>query len=126
MDPHSRSATRVSGRPARWAVIAATTGLTLLLTAGPALAHEGPDEGAEWLMADWMLLAWLVFFGAALVGALVAVKCGWLRNPEGLAKHYLLEIDEPDYYTPDWAREPDLTLDLEPDGRAAGGAGGGP
>jgi hypothetical protein len=80
--------------------------LILLLFATPALAHGGPDEGAEWLMADWMLLSFLVFFGVALIAFLVAVRRGYLRNLED-AKYYILTIDEPDYYTPEWAREDD-------------------
>lgn len=78
--------------------------LLLMATAAPALAHESPDEGAEWLMADWMLLAFLVFFGVALLVFLLAVKRGLLSNLED-AKYYILTIDEPDYYTPEWARE---------------------
>jgi hypothetical protein len=80
--------------------------LILLLFATPVLAHEGPEDGAEWLMADWMLLSFLVFFGVALVAFLVAVRRGYLRNLED-AKYYILTIDEPDYYTPEWAREDD-------------------
>jgi hypothetical protein len=76
----------------------------LLLFAAPVLAHEGPDEGAEWLMADWMLLSFLVFFGVALIAFLVAVRRGYLRNLED-AKYHILTIDEPDYYTPEWAQE---------------------
>ena len=73
------------------------------LAATPALAHDGPD-GNEWLMADWMLLAFLVFFGAALLTFLVALKRGLFHNLED-AKYHILTLDEPDYYTPDWARE---------------------
>lgn len=71
----------------------------------PAWAHEGPDKGdAAWLMADWMLLSFLVFALAALVCFVVALKRGLLRNLEH-AKYHILSIDEPDYYTPSWARE---------------------
>lgn len=80
------------------------TGLLLLVFATPALAHGGPDEGAEWLMADWMLLSFVVFFSVALFAFLIAVRRGYLRNLED-AKYYILTIDEPDYYTPEWARE---------------------
>lgn len=76
----------------------------VLLAHQPVLAHEAPDEGAEWLMADWMLLSFLVFFGVALIVFLVALKRGVFRNLED-AKYPLLDIDEPDYYTPSWARE---------------------
>ena len=77
--------------------------LVILVATTPALAHEAP-EGAEWLMADWMLFAFLVFFGVALIIFLTAVKRGYLRNLED-AKYYILSIDEPDYYTPEWAKE---------------------
>ena len=79
-------------------------GLMLLVFATPVFAHEGPDEGAEWLMADWMLLSFMVFFVVALVIFLVAVKRGTFSNLED-AKYYILTIDEPDYYTPEWAKE---------------------
>lgn len=92
----------------------ATGGSLALLAflAVPALAHDQPD-GAEWLMADWMLLSWLAFFLAGLVVFVFALRRGLMANPEG-SKYYLLEIDEPDYYTPDWAR--DEADEEEPDG----------
>jgi cbb3-type cytochrome oxidase maturation FixS-like protein len=74
----------------------------LLVTATPVLAHEQPD-GAEWLMADWMLLSFMVFGGAALAVFLVALKRGQFHNMEA-AKYHILSIEEPDYYTPEWAR----------------------
>jgi nitrogen fixation-related uncharacterized protein len=76
---------------------------TLLLTATPALAHEQPD-GAEWLMADWMLFSFVIFGAAALAIFLFALKRGQFHNMEA-AKYHILSIDEPDYYTPEWARE---------------------
>ncbi len=75
----------------------------LLVSATPALGHEQPD-GAEWLMADWMLLSFIVFGGAALAIFLLALKRGHFRNMEA-AKYHILSIEEPDYYTPEWARE---------------------
>ena len=72
------------------------------ITASPALAHDSPD-GSEWVMADWMFLSFMIFAGAAFVVFLFALKAGWLSNLED-AKHYILEIEEVDYYTPDWAR----------------------
>lgn len=80
---------------------------TILLSAIPyanAFAHEAPDEGAEWLMADWMLLSFMVFFIVALSAFAIALKRGLLSNLEQ-AKYYILTIDEPDYYSPDWAKE---------------------
>ena len=75
----------------------------LLATAMPALGHEQPD-GAEWLMADWMLLSFMVFGGVALAIFVVALRRGQFHNMEA-AKFHILSIDEPDYYTPDWARD---------------------
>jgi len=75
----------------------------LLATATPAFGHEQPD-GAEWLMADWMLLSFMVFGGAALAVFLVALKRGHFHDMES-AKFHILSIQEPDYYTPAWARQ---------------------
>ena len=73
--------------------------------AAPVL-HEAP-EGSEWVMADWMFLSFIIFAGASFVAFLFALKIGLLSNNED-AKYYILEIDEPDYYTPDWAKEGDV------------------
>ncbi|MEJ2751609.1 MAG: hypothetical protein P8169_02825, partial [Chloroflexota bacterium] len=62
--------------------------------------------GSEWVMADWMFLSFLIFAGVAFLAFLFALKAGWLSNLED-AKYYILEIDEEDYYTPEWAREGD-------------------
>ena len=76
----------------------------VVAAAPPAWAHEAPDDGeAAWLMADWMLLAFLVFALTALACFVVALKRGLLRNLED-AKYHILTIDEPDFYTPAWAR----------------------
>jgi hypothetical protein len=48
----------------------------------------------------------LIFAGVAFLAFLFALKAGWLSNLED-AKYYILEIDEEDYYTPEWAREGD-------------------
>ncbi len=87
----------------RMLVAVVIVGLLLFAGAAPASAHDQPD-GADWLMADWMLLSFLVFFGAGLVAFLVALKLGALRHVED-AKYHILSINEPDYYTPDWAQE---------------------
>ena len=86
-----------------WLVSFAYVVFIALVVATPAFAHEQPD-GANWLMADWMLLSFLVFFGMALIAFVIALKRGYLSNLED-AKYYILTIDEPDYYTPDWAKE---------------------
>lgn len=76
--------------------------LATLTAVQPAFAHEAPG-GSEWVMADWMFLSFMIFAGVALIAFLTALKSGLLSNLED-AKYYILEIDEPDYYTPDWAR----------------------
>jgi hypothetical protein len=99
-------------RIARFIVALLLVAAALLASAMPALGHEQPD-GAEWLMADWMLLSFLVFGGAGLAIFVVALKRGQFHNMEA-AKFHILSIDEPDYYTPDWARE-DATEDPDAD-----------
>jgi hypothetical protein len=81
----------------------------VLSSATPVLGHDQPP-GAEWLMADWMLFSFLAFGVVALVGFLVALKRGYLSNLED-AKFHILTIDEPDYYTPSWARAQTLEVD---------------
>lgn len=85
--------------------------ILMLLTPGLASAHEAPDDGAEWVMADWMLLIFLVFFLTALTAFLVAFKRGLFYHLED-AKYHILTIDEPDYYTPEWAKEDMNATDL--------------
>lgn len=79
----------------------------LFLYAQPALAapllHEAP-KGSEWVMADWMFLSFAIFAGAAFLAFLFLLKAGLLSNLEE-AKYHVLDIEEEDYYTPDWARE---------------------
>jgi hypothetical protein len=85
--------------------VTVATALALVATLAatqPAFAHEAPD-GSEWIMADWMFLSFVIFAGVAFIAFLAALKSGLLSNLED-AKYYILEIDEPDYYTPDWAR----------------------
>lgn len=72
-----------------------------MLSATPAWAHDAP-EGSEWVMADWMFLSFVAFAGSALLVFVVARRRGLLSNLED-AKYHLLTIDEPDYYTPEWA-----------------------
>jgi hypothetical protein len=69
---------------------------------GAASAHEAP-EGSEYILADWMFLSFVAFAGCALVVFLIALKLGLLSNMEE-AKLPMLEIQEEDYYTPDWAK----------------------
>lgn len=101
---------RIRTAKSTMAILLATGGL--LVAATPVLGHEQPD-GAEWLMADWMLFSFMAFGGAGLVAFLVALKRGFLHNVEA-AKYYILSIDEPDYYTPEWARD-DVPEDSDAD-----------
>ncbi len=77
--------------------------LSALILVSAASAHDAPP-GDEYQMADWMLFTFLLFFGIGFIVFLVALKRGHLREPEAV-KYVLFEIDEPDYYSPDWARE---------------------
>lgn len=72
--------------------------MILLLSVRPVFAHDAP-EGSEWIMADWMFLSFMIFAATAFFALIIALKRGWLNDIEGEAKHYILEIDEPDYYT---------------------------
>ncbi len=92
-----------------WNLAIVTTVVVVVLAAAlvvalPASAHDGPDQGAEWLMVDWMMGAFVAFGGSGFIIFLIALKRGWMRNNEQ-AKYYVLTLDEPDYYTPGWARE---------------------
>lgn len=85
----------------------ATAGLALAAicaAASPAVAAVYPTEEGAKIMADWVVLAFLVFFCSALLVFLIAVRRGYFSNLEA-AKYYLLTVDEPDYYTPDWIKE---------------------
>jgi hypothetical protein len=74
----------------------------MVATTHPALAHEAP-KGSEWIMADWMFLSFGIFAGVSFLAFLLALKSGLLSNLEE-AKYHVLTIDEPDYYSPEWAR----------------------
>lgn len=91
----------------RWTRRGALLVFLLLVTAQLAVAapsaHEAPD-GSEWIMADWMFLSFVIFTSTAFVAFIVALKAGLLSNLDA-ATYHVLEIEEQDYYTPDWARE---------------------
>jgi heme/copper-type cytochrome/quinol oxidase subunit 2 len=86
------------------------TSLLVVLTASlalpaAALAHDAPEnEQSKWVMADWMLDMFFILAGVALVAFLVAWKAGHFHNLEEAAR-VPLDIDEADYYTPEWAYE---------------------
>ncbi len=76
-----------------------------LIAAKVVFAHDAP-AGDDYELADWMLFSFLIFFGATMIVFLISIKRGWMRQPEK-AKYQILEIDEPDYYSYDWEREPE-------------------
>ena len=79
--------------------------LLALSTPALALAHDQPETSqSRWVMADWMLEAFFVFAGLALVVFLAAWKAGHFHDLDQAAS-IPLYVDEPDYYTPDWALE---------------------
>jgi hypothetical protein len=70
-----------------------------------ALAHDAPEnDESKWVMADWMLDMFFVLAGMALVAFVLAWKAGHFHNLEEAAR-VPLQVDEEDYYTPDWARD---------------------
>ncbi len=75
----------------------------LLAMPEAALAHEQPETNqSRWVMADWMMEVFFLFAGIALLAFLLAWKAGHFHNLEQAARIPLL-IEEPDYYTPEWA-----------------------
>lgn len=85
------------------AVVAALMAFQVKPAFAAPFTHEAPP-GSEWIMADWMFLSFIIFAGVSFLAFLVALKRGLLSNLED-AKYYVLEIEEEDYYTPEWARE---------------------
>ena len=84
------------------------TGLALTATAAlampaAALAHDAPEnDRSRWVMTDWMLDMFFILAGVALVAFVVAWKAGHFHNLDEAAR-VPLDIDEEDYYTPEWA-----------------------
>jgi nitrogen fixation-related uncharacterized protein len=84
-----------------------------LVTPAAALAHDAPEnDQSQWTMADWMLDTFFVFAGIALVGFLWAWKAGHFHNLEEAAR-VPLEVEEEDYYTPDWALDEEEWADAD-------------
>jgi heme/copper-type cytochrome/quinol oxidase subunit 2 len=94
------------------------TSLSLVLIASlalpaAALAHDAPEnDQSKWVMADWMLDMFFILAGVALVAFLVAWKAGHFHNLEQAAR-VPLDIDEADYYTPEWAFEEEEWDDVD-------------
>lgn len=79
----------------------------IVIAGGPALAvaQEATAEGPRLQPSDYFYLMWyLSFFLLALIGLLVTLRRGWFRDIEN-AKYDMMDIDEPDYYTPAWVKE---------------------
>jgi heme/copper-type cytochrome/quinol oxidase subunit 2 len=89
----------------RWfALLVTALGAALALPAA-ALAHDAPEnDESKWVMTDWMLDMFFVLAGVALIAFVFAWKAGHFHNLEEAAR-IPLEVQEEDYYTPDWARD---------------------
>jgi protein-S-isoprenylcysteine O-methyltransferase Ste14 len=78
-----------------------------------ALAHDAPENGqSRFVMVDWMIETFLVFALAALVAFMWAWKAGMFHNLSEQAR-IPLGIEEPDYYTPEWALDEEEWVDAE-------------
>jgi heme/copper-type cytochrome/quinol oxidase subunit 2 len=78
-----------------------------------ALAHDAPEnDQSKWVMADWMLDMFFILAGAALVAFVIAWKAGHFHNLAEAAR-VPLDIDEEDYYTPEWAYEEEEWDDVD-------------
>jgi heme/copper-type cytochrome/quinol oxidase subunit 2 len=74
-----------------------------LVIPGAALAHDAPEnDQSKWVMTDWMLDMFFILAGVALVAFIFAWKAGHFHNLDEAAR-VPLEVDEEDYYTPEWA-----------------------
>jgi hypothetical protein len=97
----------------RRALIALFVLATTLAWPAAALAHDQPENAqSKWIMADWMMDVFYLFAGIALAAFLIAWKLGHFHNLEQAAR-IPLAIDEPDYYTPDWAYDEEEWDDVD-------------
>ncbi len=85
-----------------------TIAAVLMAFVSPVVVLASPglqEDSSDWVTVEEMLvLGYLAFFLVAFIAFLIAFKRGMFRNIEE-AKYYILTIDEPDYFTPDWAKE---------------------
>jgi hypothetical protein len=89
--------------------------VVMMTFAAPAWSHDQPEgRDASYVMADWMFWTFVLFGGSSLLGACVAWKLGFFRDMDD-QRLVPLYIDEPDYYTPEWALDPDDPADAMPD-----------
>ncbi len=92
------------------AVLALTV---FLVVPAAALAHDAPEnDQSKWVMADWMLDMFFILAGVALVAFVIAWKGGHFHNLAEAAR-VPLEIDEEDYYTPEWAYDEEEWDDVD-------------
>jgi hypothetical protein len=87
-----------------------------LASPAAALGHDAPEsDQSKWVMADWMMDSFFLFAGLALVAFIVAWKAGHFHNLEQAAQ-IPLQIEEEDYYTPEWALDEEEWADGDADG----------
>ena len=78
-----------------------------------ALAHDAPEnDRSKWVMTDWMLNMFFILAGVALVAFVFAWKAGHFHNLDEAAR-VPLDIDEEDYYTPEWALDEEEWDDVD-------------
>jgi heme/copper-type cytochrome/quinol oxidase subunit 2 len=93
-------------------VIALTICLAMPVAAS---AHDAPEnDQSKWVMADWMLDMFFILAGVALVAFVLAWKGGHFHNLHEAAR-VPLDIDEEDYYTPEWAYDEEEWDDVDAD-----------
>lgn len=96
-------------------LLVTTTVVALVCVVWPALAlaHDAPEnDQSKWVMADWMLDMFFMLAGLALVAFIIAWKAGHLHNLDEAAR-VPLDIEEEDYYTPQWAYEDEEWDDVD-------------
>ena len=87
----------------RFAAVWLLVALAALTWPTLAFAHDAPENSqSKWVMADWMLDMFFILAGVALVVFVLAWKAGHFHNLDEAAR-VPLDIDEEDYYTPEWA-----------------------
>ncbi|HEV8602980.1 MAG TPA: cbb3-type cytochrome oxidase assembly protein CcoS [Gaiellaceae bacterium] len=97
----------------RWLSTLALVLALALAAPAAAFAHDAPEnDQSRWTMADWMIDTFFVFAGIALIGFIWAWKAGHFHNLEEAAR-VPLQIEEEDYYTPDWALDEEEWADAD-------------
>jgi heme/copper-type cytochrome/quinol oxidase subunit 2 len=87
--------------------------MVALVVPAAAFAHDAPEnDESKWVMADWMLDMFFILAGVALVAFVFAWKAGHFHNLAEAAR-VPLEVDEEDYYTPEWAYDEEEWDDVD-------------